>query len=122
MDGTTIPIKVLAIMACIGFLGVLAHWFQAALKKQVTWNLFKYLFLEQKGNSTSMIVAYLASMYGLQQLGAFDSIQLEYISEAWKNGDVYKPFVHAAFEAAGAGYLCDSTLNKGAKLEDTKQE
>lgn len=108
-----ISIQVLIMMYGIGFLGVLAHWVKSAAKGDVTWNLFKYLFIEQKGSSTSMIVAYAASMYGLQTAGMFDAIQFDYIKEAWNNGFLFKPFLHAIIEASLAGYACDSIFNKG---------
>mgnify|MGYP001581366678 CR=1 FL=1 len=112
MDESGIPIGVLAMMFGIGFVGVLAHWVKAALNKQATWNLFKYLFVDKPGASGSMIAAYSASMWGLYSLGAFDVVKLEYISEAWASGIIFKPFAHAIIETVTAGYICDSAFNR----------
>lgn len=71
----SIPIATIVLMFGIGFLGVLAHWFKAALKKQATWNVFAYLFIESKGASTSMFAAYAAAMAGLYGIGAFDIVK-----------------------------------------------
>lgn len=101
-------------MYSIGLLGVIGHWFRAALSGQVTWNLAKYLFVEQAGRSTSMIFGYSLAIYALMQAGAFDMLRIEYITEAWSNDLLYKPFLHAIIEAISAGYMCDSALNKGS--------
>jgi hypothetical protein len=106
----------------IGFIGVLAHWVKAATEKQATWNLFKYLFVDRPGASGSMIAAYSASMWGLYSLGAFDVVKPEYISEAWANGIIFKPFAHAVFETITAGYICDSAFNKGGVPSERRAE
>ena len=108
----SVQIDVLALMFAIGFVGVIAHWLQAALKDKVTWNIFRYLFIDHKGASSTMMGAYIASMWGLYSLGAFDVIRLEYVKEAWGNGYIFKPFIHAVVETVTAGYICDSVANK----------
>lgn len=109
----SIPIATLAMMFSIGFIGVLAHWVKAAANKQASWNLLKYLFMDKPGASGSMFAAYCASMWGLYSLGAFDVVKLEYVSEAWASGIIFKPFAHAVIETITAGYICDSAFNKG---------
>ena len=98
----------------IGFLGVLGHWFKAATRRQAPWNLLRYLFVESKGASSTMFAAYIASMWGLYSVGAFDIAKWEYVTEAWQNGVLFKPFLHAAIETMTAGYICDSAFNKAA--------
>lgn len=112
MNTESVEINVILVMFTIGLVGILAHWFKSAITKKVTWNLFEYMFINQKVGSTSMFVAYCVSMWGLYSLGTFDTIKFEYISEAWSNGVLYKPFAHAVVETVAAGYLCDSALNK----------
>lgn len=107
-----IPIAVVALMFGIGFIGVFVHWFKAACRKQAPWNLAKYLFVEQKGASGSMFLAYCIAMLGLYEFGTFDAVKIEYIKAAWDNGHLYKPFAAAALQTGTAGYLCDSAFNK----------
>lgn len=119
----SIPINVLVLMFAIGFIGVLAHWIKAAANKQATWNLFKYLFVDRPGASGSMVAAYCVSMWGLYSIGAFDIVKIEYITEAWHSGVVFKPFAHAVVETVTAGYICDSAFNKsGIPSEERRAE
>ena len=114
MENNSIPIDTLALMFGIGFIGVLGHWAKAAMRKQASWNLLRYLFVESKGASGSMFAAYIASMWALYSVGAFDIVKWEYVTEAWGNGVLFKPFLHAAIETMTAGYISDSAFNKAA--------
>lgn len=111
----SIPVGIIMMMCVIGFVGVLAHWFKAACKQQAPWNLFNYLFLENKGASASMFTAYTIAMYGLYELGTFDVVKVEYITEAWNSGVIFKPFASAVVQTIGAGYACDSMFNKAGQ-------
>ena len=111
-NADAIQISAILMMLCIGFVGIVFHWLQAAVKKRVTLNLFNYLFIDERGASGTMFASYLASMWGLYSLGAFDLIRMEYVKEAWDAGYVFKPFVHAVVESVTVGYVCDSAFNK----------
>lgn len=122
MENNTIQINVLALMYGLGFLGVLAHWAKAALNKQASWNLLSYLLTDKPGASGSMLAAYTAAMGGLYAVGAFDIVRIEYVLEAWHNGILYKPFLHAVLEVVMAGYICDSGLNKSTPNVERRAE
>lgn len=117
-----IQINALAMMYAIGFAGVITHWFKSALNKQAPWNPIKYLLLDRPGASGSMLAAYTAAMTGLYSLGAFDVVKIEYISEAWHSGYIFKPFLHAVIEVATTGYVCDSALNRSSPTSDRRAE
>ena len=116
----SIPLGTLTMMFALGFLGVLGHWFKAAMNKQATWNLLDYLFMDKPGASGSMFAAYCSAYGGLYAIGAFDIVRVEYIAEAWESGVVFKPFLHALVEVVTVGYIADSGFNRSTPDVDRR--
>ena len=85
--------------------GALSHWMKQAIRKQASWNLWKYT-LEYPGHTATMFATLVAAEFGLMTSGASSAFS------------TWPTFMYAAWSA---GWIANSAINraKPAKISSS---
>jgi len=115
--GDAIDIIAGIIIVLPGFLGMYAHWRVAKRKGQAQGTFLDYLIADNPAGTGITLTMFFSSMAAMNWAGLFDQVSAEYIVEAAKNFQFYKPAMGAMIMSGVTGYTCDSRFNSSVNKQ-----
>ena len=107
----TVDIGAALIILLPGLFGMWTHWRLAFRQGRVSGTFFDYLFADNPQGTGVTVAMFLSAMAGMNWLGLFDQVHTDYIVEALRNWQIYKPAALAVIASATTGYTFDSRWN-----------
>lgn len=110
----TINIGSLLAFILLAFVGAAAHWWKKKRRGEIRGTLLDYLIADKPGSTMSMGLGVLVAAVIAANTGGLDGLAWHYVVDLFRLGQFPFSLLNTVIAALGAGWIADSSLNRGA--------